>query len=225
MACSSSVSAFMANVSNSIMKSAVFFFPCLKDLIFHLASAAFILLLNVVLISLTKSSQFWVPSSSFSSLSFLCVYMPTTPPLRQAKIAMILSSVSMTILLLRNNCIPLHQSLNFVWSPSNHHRSSTMFFGIPACMFSLIAAGATDISVSDLSWSSEVSSVICKDPSHSNNASILFVLLELILVSLCSLHYMCFIQQITLPSFVHRSCLLHLSCKVSLSTLYQMLQP
>jgi len=75
MACSSSISAFIANASNSIMKSAIFFFSCLKDSIFHLASAAFVLSLNVVLIYLTKSSKFWVLSSLSSSLSFLCAYM------------------------------------------------------------------------------------------------------------------------------------------------------
>jgi len=143
--CSSSVSAFMASALNSIMKLVVFHFPCLKDSIFHLASAAFIL------ISFTKLSQSWVPISLFSSLSFFYVYIPTISPLRQAKIAVILSSVSMTLLLLRNNCIPLHQSLNFIQSPSNHPGSSTMFFGVTAYMFSLIAASTTDTSVSILS--------------------------------------------------------------------------
>ena len=57
MVCSLSVLAFMASASNSIMKLAVFFFPCLKVSIFHSASAALDLSLNVVLISLTKSSQ------------------------------------------------------------------------------------------------------------------------------------------------------------------------
>ena len=72
MAYSSSVSAFMANALNSIMKSAVFFFPYLKDSIFHSVSAAFVLSLNVVLISLMKSFQSWIPS--FSSSSSRCVY-------------------------------------------------------------------------------------------------------------------------------------------------------
>ena len=58
MACSSSVSVFIANASNSIMKSAVFLFSYLKVSIFYLASAAFILSLNVFLISRMKSSQF-----------------------------------------------------------------------------------------------------------------------------------------------------------------------
>ena len=69
--CSSSVSAFIAKTSNLIMKSAMFHFPYLKNSIFHLASAAFILLLNVILISLTNSYQSWVPSSLSSLLSFL----------------------------------------------------------------------------------------------------------------------------------------------------------
>ena len=51
------VSTFIAKTLNSIMKSAVFRFPCLKDSIFYLASAVFILLLNVVLISLINLSQ------------------------------------------------------------------------------------------------------------------------------------------------------------------------
>ena len=150
MAYSLSVSAFMASVLNSIIKSAMFFFPCLKVSVFHLASATFVLSLNVVLISLMKFSWSYVPISSSSSSSFLCAYMPATPPLRCAKIAVILLPVSMTLLLLRNSLIPLHQSLNFVQSPSNHPGSGTMLFGISACMFSLLTtgAGAVDISVS-----------------------------------------------------------------------------
>ena len=108
MACSLSISAFVANASNSIIKSTVFFFSCLKVLIFYLTSATFVLSLNIVLISLTKSSQSWVPSSSSNSSSFLCVYISATPPLRQARIAVILLLVSMTLLLLRNSLIPLH---------------------------------------------------------------------------------------------------------------------
>jgi len=94
-------------------------------------------------------------------------------------------------------------------------------------MFSLAAAaavvGATDISVSVRSYSSvEVSSLICKDPSRSDNTSISLALLEPVLPS-CSWYYTCFVpQQITLSRFVCRSVLLHLSCKVSSSTLYQM---
>ncbi len=54
-------------------------------------------------------------------------------------------------------------------------------------------AGATDISVSVCLYSSvEASLLICKDPSHSDNASILFVLLELVLSS-HSLYYTFFV--------------------------------
>ena len=123
--------------------------------------------------------------------------MPAIPPLRQARIAVILSSVSMTLLFLRNNLIPLHQSLNFIQLPSNHPGSGTIFFGIPAYTFSLtpvvVGASADNISMSIHLSSLKASSVIYKDPSHSDNISILFVLLELVLVLLCSLHYMYFV--------------------------------
>ena len=108
---------------------------------------------------------------------------------------MILSLVSMTLLLLRNNLIPLYQSSNFIRSLSNHSGSSTIFFDIPACMFSLISIAAS-VGVDNISafiHSLEAFSVICKDPSHSDNASISFVLLELILVLLCRLSYTCFV--------------------------------
>ena len=62
-----------------------------------------------------------------------------------------------------------------------------MFLLIPPAA----GVGANDISVSIHSL--ETSSVICKDPSSSDNASISFVLLELILVLLCRLSYTCFI--------------------------------
>ena len=132
---------------------------------------------------------------------------------------MILSSVLLTLLLLRNNLIPLHQSSNFVQSPSNHPGSRTMLLGIPANSFTTGAtAGAVDISVSICSLLVEASWLICKDPSHSDNASISFVLLELVLAS-HSLYYMCFVsQQVTLSSIV----CIHLSCKVSSLMLYQM---
>ena len=103
---------------------------------------------------------------------------------------MILSSVFITLLLLRNSLIPLHQSSNFIWSLSNYSGSSTIFFGIPVCAFLLIAAsasaGTTDISASICLYLLEASSVICGDPSHSDNVSISFVLLELVLVLFCN---------------------------------------
>ena len=72
-----------------------------------------------------------------------------------------------------------------------------MLFDIPACVFLLVAAAGgvstTNISVFVCLYSLEASSVICKDSSHSDNASILFVLLELILVPLYSFHYIHFV--------------------------------
>ena len=118
---------------------------------------------------------------------------------------MILSSVPLTLLLLRNSLIPLHQSSNLDQSPLNYPGSSTILFGNPAWTFSLAVvapgAGVPDISVSVCSYSSvEASSLICRDPSRSDNASMSSVLLELVLSS----------RQITLSHFVRRSVLLHL---------------
>ena len=69
-----------------------------------------------------------------------------------------------------------------------------MLLSIPADSFTTgVAAGAVDISVFICSSFVEASLLICKDSSHSDNASILFVLLELVLVSSCSYCYMCFV--------------------------------
>jgi len=61
-----------------------------------------------------------------------------------------------------------------------------MFFSNPAYMFSwpvtAISAGAADISVSVCLSFVEALYVICKNPSHSDNALILSVCLELIVV-------------------------------------------
>ena len=187
MVYSSSVSIFIANALNSIMRSAVFCFPCLKNSIFHLTSTIFVLSLNIVLISLTKSSQFWVPNSLSSSLSFLCVYILTIPPLKYARIAMILLSVFMTLLLLMNNLIPLY---HFVQSPSNYLGSITILLSIIACIFSFAGIGTTDISLSDyLPVYSEALFVIFNDSSLSDSAFILFVLYELVLSSLWFIPY------------------------------------
>ena len=62
-----------------------------------------------------------------------------------------------------------------------------MFLGVIACslLFIIASTGTIDISVSDHSYvSSEASFVICKNPSLSDSASILFVCLELVLVLL-----------------------------------------
>ena len=69
-----------------------------------------------------------------------------------------------------------------------------MLLGTSADLFIAgVGAGAVDISVSVCSSFVEASLLICKDPSHSDNVSILFVLLELVLVTR-SLHYMCFVS-------------------------------
>ena len=69
-----------------------------------------------------------------------------------------------------------------------------MFLGIPACAFSLFATGAVDISVSVCLSSLEASSVILKDPSCSDNVSISFVRLKLVVVLSCSFGYICFVS-------------------------------
>ena len=57
----------------------------------------------------------------------------------------------------------------------------------------ITCAGASNISVSVCLYSSKASSVICRNPSLSDNTSISFVLLELVLVPLHSFHYICFV--------------------------------
>ena len=119
--------------------------------------------------------------------------MPAIPPLRHARIAIILLLVFIILLLLRNNLISLHQSSNFVWSLSNHSGSETILLGSVAYIFSFAGTGATDISLSDCLYiSSEALFVIFKDPNLLNNTLISFILHELILFShgLC---YMCFV--------------------------------
>ena len=75
-----------------------------------------------------------------------------------------------------------------------------MLFDITACIFLFASAGAgagagaADISISVFLYLLEAFSMICKDPSCSDNASISFVLLELVLVPFHSLYYMCFVQ-------------------------------
>ena len=115
IACMSSISAFMANASNSIIKSTMCFSPYLNVSIFHSASAILLLSLNAILISNT---------------------------------AIILLSITITLLLLGNNHISLHQSSNFIWSPSNYPRSRTMLFGITICTVSLYTASVGAVNIS-----------------------------------------------------------------------------
>ena len=100
------------------------------------------------------------------------------PPLSQARIVVILLYVPVTLLLLKNNQIPLHQFLNFVLFLLNHPRSRTILFGMTAHLFYAIAdASATNISsVISVSIIFVKMSflIILNNPSHSDSASKLF---------------------------------------------------
>ena len=63
------VSAFMANALNLIMKLAIYFLSYLNVSIFHLTSTTFLLLLNIILIFLTNSFQFWIYHLLFGLIS------------------------------------------------------------------------------------------------------------------------------------------------------------
>ena len=104
----SSVSVFMANASNLIIKSAMCFLSCQNVLIFYSAFAALLLSLKAILISLTNSSQSWVSSSSSNSLIFFYGSISAMLPLSWANTVMILSFIVTTLLLLRNNQISLY---------------------------------------------------------------------------------------------------------------------
>ena len=177
IAYSLSMSAFTAKALNSIMKSAMFCFPCLNVSIFYLASAAFVLLLNIVFISFTKFFQSCVSISLSRSSSFCYAYIPAIPPLRYVRITIILLLVFITLLLLKDNLISLYQSSNFILFLSNYFKSRTILFGIVACMFLFVCAGAINISLLVcLFVPSEASFIIFNNSSCSNNTSILFIL-------------------------------------------------
>ena len=134
----------------------------------------------------------------------------------------------MTLLLLRYNHIPLHQSSNFIWSLLNHPGLRTILFSIIACVLSFTITGAdtSDISVSVCLYSSEASFSIHKDLSHSDNTSILSIFLELVLALLYSLHYIylvCHPAVTCLVSFMEYSTTSLLQGELVM--LYQMLQP
>ena len=122
------------------------------------------------------------------------------PPLSWANTVVILSLVITTLLLLRNNCISLHQSSNFVLFPSNHSRSGTILFGVVVCMFSLYTAGTGAVNISSVSDVASfvllfdmLSSVIFSDPNISSSASIASWLCPAIL-SVCGLYHNCFVS-------------------------------
>ena len=150
--------------------------------------------------------------------------MPTTPPLRQARITAIPLSVSKILLLLRNIVYP-STSLQISFCPHQ-----TILFGITTCMLSFVNAGAsaTDISSSNcLFVPLEASFVIFRDLSLSDSASVLFVLYEIVLFFLWSISHV--FHSLSGSDFAKSICgliTIYLSfCKVSLLILYQMLQP
>jgi len=102
--------------------------------------------------------------------------MPDMPPLIWARIVIIMLSVPITLFLLRNNQIPLYQSLNFFLSPLNYPRSRTMLFDMNICSFyTITGADATNISSMYPVISFEAFSlVILNNSNHFDNASILF---------------------------------------------------
>jgi len=170
--CNLSVSVFIANALNLIMKLAMCFLLCLDISIFHSVSVALLLLLNIILIFLTNLSQSWVSVSLSSLSSFFCIYMPATLLLRQTRITVILLSISVTLLLLRNNWIPLYQSSNFVLSSLHYSGSRTILLGNSTCLLCMFPDATKMLSVYSVVLS-EASSIIFNDPSHSDNTFIL----------------------------------------------------
>ena len=188
-----SVSAFMANASNLIMNLAICFLLYLNGSIFHSVSAILLLSLNIILISLTNFSQSQIFSSSFIQSNFFQAQIPIIPPLRQIRIAVILLSIVVTLLLLRNNCILLYQSLNFVQSLLNYSRSKTILLDMTICLLYTTEAGAIDIMSTISIVLSEVSSlIIFNDSNYSNNISYCFLNIDLF----------CCLQTISQVSFV-----------------------
>ena len=121
------------------------------------------------------------------------------PPLSWASTIVILSSVATTLLLLRNNWIPFHQSLNFVLFPSNHPRSGTILFSVVVYMFLLYTADTDAINISFVSsvagsvlLFNMLSLVILSNPNISSNTSIASGLCPAIL-SVYGLYHNCFI--------------------------------
>jgi len=149
--------------------------------------------------------------------------MPAIPPLSQVRIVVILLSVLITLLFLRNNLISLHQSLNFVLFPLNHPGSGIILFSIPACLFyTVLDADDTDILSMYSVVSSKMSSlVIFNDLNLSDNTLILFSQCWSILLSVD------YITSVVCSSYWFRTIIVPVSnhytlffCKVSLVMLY-----
>jgi len=152
--------------------------------------------------------------------------MPATSSLRYTRITVILSLVSMTLLLLKNNCIPFHQSSNFVQSLLNHSGFETILFGITAyaLLFVVTGTSALNISLSDCLYvSCEALFIICKNLNFSDSISISSIHLEIILVLLIvyTTHVLFYHLVVTSPNLSVDLITMYFSfCKVSLLTLY-----
>ena len=113
------------------------------------------------------------------------------PPLSQASTAVILLLAAITLLLLRNKWILLHQSSNFILSPLNYPGSGTIVFVSMLLVYTASAsAGAVNIlSVSGVAGSvllfDTLSLVILNDPSISSNASTASSFHPAVLADLC----------------------------------------
>ena len=111
------------------------------------------------------------------------------PLLNQARIAVIFSSATTTLLLLRNKQIPLYQSSNFVLSPLNYPGSRTIVFVGVLLLYTASASAVDILSVSGIAGLvllfDTLSSVILNDPIISSNASIVFSFCPAVLADLC----------------------------------------
>ena len=98
--------------------------------------------------------------------------------LSQANTTIILLSVAITLLLLRNNCISLHQSSNFIWPPSNYPWSDTILFSITTYTVLSCATSTGTVNISSdansivLFPSEAYFSVILNDFNISSSVSI-----------------------------------------------------
>jgi len=138
--------------------------------------------------------------------------MPITLPLRQTRIMVILLSVSIIFLLLRNNLISFHQFSNFILFLLNHLRSGIMFLGTLSCLlFSCIGTGTVDILSIYSVVLSKTSSVIYKNLSLSDNTSISFSQCWLVLL---------FVDYTACVSFLPTVKLLIIFCRCTTSVLF-----
>ena len=124
----------------------------------------------------------------------LCIYFCNTS-LIWANTIVILLLIAITLLLLRNKWISLHQSLNFIWSPSNYHGSETILFDITA--YSNTASVSTDsvgifsgVSSSVVLFLSKIYFlVILNNLSISSNASMFVLWCCQAILFVCEFYY------------------------------------